>query len=275
MRVAIIGGYGQMGIWFSNFYKSQGHSVIISGRDRGKASLTAKKLGVDAAESNRKAVDGADLVIVSILPEHFERVVKEIAPRIKTNQKVIDITSVKEYPVRIMHRYIRNATVLGTHPMFGPSANRQGQNFILTPTNAKETRYAKELKRYLTSKGFSVRIMTPQKHDAVIGMVLSLTHFIGLVTADSWKELGVERYMKTSSTSFRFLSEFVKSIVDSNPSLYSYLQMDVPDARRSRRIFIKTANSWIRLIERRDRKNFSRKMAQLSGYVNSIQKNWK
>jgi hypothetical protein len=43
------------------------------------------------------------------MADNFEEVVKEIAPHIEKEQKVIDITSVKEEPVRIMHKYLKNA----------------------------------------------------------------------------------------------------------------------------------------------------------------------
>lgn len=275
MKIAIIGGYGQMGEWFARFFKEQGFDVVISGRNYYKCISMAKRLGVKPAPSNIDAVKDADIVIVSILPHAFEEVLKEIAPHIKSGQKVIDVTSVKVFPVKLMHKYIKNAIVLGTHPMFGPSARKEGQNFILTPTNAKEKRYAKELGAFLGKKGFKVSVMSPQDHDSMIGMVLSLTHFIGLVTADSWKSLGVDRHMRTSSTSFRFLSDFVKSVVDSNPDLYSYLQMEVRDAEKAERVFIKTAENWTRMIRKKDRRNFSKKMRSLSDYVQDIQSNWK
>ncbi len=274
-RIAIIGGYGQMGEWFSGFFKGEGYEVVISGRDYRRTAAMSRKLGVKAAKSNPEAVRGADIVMISVLPYSFEHVLREIAPHIRKGQKVIDVTSVKVLPVRLMHKYIKNALVLGTHPMFGPSADRRGQNFILTPTNPKERRYANELGKFLRKRGFNISIMSPQEHDSMIGAVLSLTHFIGLVTADSWRKMGVEKHMRTSSTSFRFLSDFVRSVVDSNPDLYSYLQMDVRDASKAERLFISTAEYWTAMIAKRRRRDFSRRMKALSRYVGDIQSNWK
>lgn len=275
MRIAIIGGGGQMGEWFSGFFKNAGYEVVISGRRYGKCVEVSRKLGVKAVRRNTEAVNGADIIMISVLPQHMENVLKEIAPHILENQKIIDIASVKAVPVRLMHTYARNALVLGTHPMFGPSAMRENQNFILTPTSAREKKYASEFGKFLKKHGFKVRIMSPEDHDSMIGDVLSLTHFIGLVTADTWKRLGVDKHMKTSSTSFRFLSDFVKSVVDSNPGLYSYLQMEVPDTEKAERTFIESANRWAELVKSKNRKKFSTSMTTLSRYVNKIQRNWK
>jgi prephenate dehydrogenase len=267
MKVAIIGGAGQMGEWFSIFFKQQGADVVISGRNKAKAAEAAREMGVGYASNNVTVLNNADLVIVSVLPQSFEKVVKEIAPYIAENQQVIDITSVKEFPVAVMHKYIKKGVTLGTHPMFGPTAEKEGQNFVLTPTNKREAKFAREFKSMLSDSGFNVVITSPEEHDRMIAMMLSLTHFIGLVTADTWKQLHVDEHMETSSTSFRFLSEFVKSVVDSNAALYTYLQMDVEKAKDAEELFIKTSIAWRKMIESKNRARFSSKMDDLSRYI--------
>jgi prephenate dehydrogenase len=271
MRIAIIGGTGEMGQWFAAFFRAKGHSVVISGRHYKKCLRVARKLRVSAAKSNADAVKGADLVMVSVLMSGFKDVIKGIAPHLEKGQKLIDVTSVKEKPVQIMHKYIKNAVALGTHPMFGPSAKAAGQNFILTPTNSSEARFARELGRMLRGYKFRVRTLTPRKHDEMIGAILSLTHFVGLVTADAWRGLKIERYINTSSTSFRFLLQFAKSVVDSSPELYSYLQMDVPRVEAAERHFVVKAESWSWMIKQKRRSAFKRKMTALSKYLNGLE----
>lgn len=272
MRVAIIGGAGQMGEWFSRFFLRQGADVVISGRRRSRCIELSRRIKVRVARSNIDAVKGADLIIISVPIHSFEEIVKELGPHIKEGQRVIDITSVKAMPVRVMHRYIKKGEILGTHPMFGPSAKKEGQNFILTPTNARERRLAREMGRYLRSQGFRVHVMPPEKHDSIIGHVLSLTHFVGLVTASAWKELGIKNYADTTSTSFRFLFEFVQSVLDSNPELYSYLQMEVPKARAAELELVRESRSWLDLIKRQDRKEFAKRMLELRAYANEVKK---
>jgi prephenate dehydrogenase len=271
MRIAIIGGTGQMGRWFAILFKKKGHNVIISGRRYRKAARIAKELGISAAKTNRDAIGGADLIILSVLPPYLEGVLKEISPHLTNKQGVIDITSIKVVPVMLMHKHIRRSMILGTHPMFGPSAEAKGQNFILTPTNKPERSFAKKLGKMLSSYGFSVRITTPEKHDAAIGYILSLTHFIGFVTADTWKKLKIEQYMDTSSTSFKFLLGFAKSVVDSDPDLYSYIQMDVPTASKAESAFVKQSQMWVRMVGRKDRVRFKSRMDELSAYLERLE----
>ena len=271
MRVAIIGGYGKMGAWFSGFFKNSGHEVIISGRNVRKARKTARELGVRYSASNQKAVEGADMVVISVIVDQFEDVVRKLAPSIRPGQKVIDITSVKSVPVAIMKKYLPHADILGTHPMFGPGIKSpEGQNFILTPTNDKERHLARQIEKMLKSKGFKVIYTSPEKHDEAISRIMSLTHFVGFVTADSWKELEIEKFSNMGSTSFRLLKQFVNSVVDQSPEIYSYLPTGVPNVSKYEGVFANKARIWADMAGKRRRKELMKRMTQLKGYIKEI-----
>ncbi len=259
-----------MGQWFSKFFMLQGCKVTISSRGYAKCARVASRIGVSAAKSNIDAIKGADLVIISVMMQNFENTVEEISKHLERGQIVIDVTSVKVAPVKIMHRYIKENLVLGTHPMFGPSAEAKGQNFILTPVNGKEKAFALQFSKYLKSKGFNAILMAPSKHDQMIGAVLSLTHFVGFVTGDTWKELRIHKFINTSSTSFRFLKSFVESVVDSSPELYSYLQVGVPGAYSVEKLFVKKSLEWSELTRSKNQKKLERKMSVLRKYVSKL-----
>lgn len=271
MRIAIIGGSGQMGEWFSRFFTANGHTVIISGRNRKKCAALSKSVKVFVAKNNVEAVEGADLVIPAVLVGNMPAVLQEIAPHVRDDQIVMDITSVKALPVKMLHRYLKRGKLLGTHPMFGPSAPSKGQNFILTPTNTEERKTAKFVARLLKPGGFNIIVMSPRKHDEMIGIIMSLTHFVGLVTAASWKKLKIERYMKNGSTSFNFLFRFAKSVVDSNPELYSYLQMSVPTVNYAEDIFLENAKKWSDMVKKKKRTEFIADMKDLSDYLDRLE----
>ena len=269
-RVAIIGGYGLMGQWFARFFSSKGCTVVISGRSRARSVSAAKKLGVIAAKSNREAILGADLILISVMADRLDRVLRDLSPRFEEGQKVIDITSVKSIPVKLLHKHVRKNISLGTHPMFGPSAQAKGQNFILTPTSSREREFANELRTYLRRSGFNVIVMSPQKHDNMIGAMLSLTHYVGFVTGDTWRSLKIHKFMGTSSTSFRFLESFVKSIVDASPELYSYLQVGVPNVHKVENEFARISREWAELTRRKDRKRLKSRMYRIERYLSRL-----
>lgn len=254
MRVAIIGGAGKMGQWFTKFFLDQDASVIVSGRTQEKLLKVKRKFGVEITD-NINAVKKADRVLVCVPIETFEDVVKEIHSHVKPNQVIMDICSIKEFPVKIMHKYITKGTTLGTHPMFGPSAKSiKDQNFILTPTNPREEQFANEFKTWLEKRKAKVTIMQPRKHDEMMSIVLGLSHFVGMVACDTL--LSGSDYAETikiSGSTFKLLSMLAETVASQDPDFYATLQITLPSVEKNERLFYEKAGDWLDMVRRKDK----------------------
>jgi prephenate dehydrogenase len=224
----------------------------------------ARELGC-ACASNEEAVRQADAVILSLPIDRFETIVREIAPSVRHGQYVFDITSVKSRPVEIMHKYLGGCRVLGTHPMFGPGADGiAGQRFVLTPTDDAEESLAIQIRGYLDDRGAAVAIMSPAEHDELMSIVLGLSHFIALVSADTLLSMGkLKESAGVSGTTYRLLLTLAEAVISEDPDFYSSLQMSLPGMARMEEIFLAKADSWLELVRHGDRENFSRRMSYL------------
>ena len=264
MKAAIIGGSGKMGQWLAHHLLQEGIEVVITGRNREKLSATGKKLGTPVA-TNAEAVKQADVVIISVPPDNFESVVKEIAPFARQQQIFLDVTSIKTKPVEVMHRYINAGTILGTHPVFGPGAkSASNQNFVLTPTNEEEAILAGKTRQYLEERGAHVSIMTPQEHDQMMTVVLGLAHFIAIVSADTLLEFEKFQEMKKiGGTTFKVLYTLVESVILEDPELYASLQMSFPNIKEIEGLFQFKTKIWADMVKNDDRQGFIRKMNTL------------
>jgi prephenate dehydrogenase len=264
MKVAIIGGAGKMGQWFAVRLLQDGAQVVITGRNQKKLTAAGKKLGVPIA-TNVAAVKQADVVIISVPPETFEPVVKEIGPYARDGQIFFDVTSLKTKPVEIMHRYLGKGTILGTHPVFGPGAkSASNQNFVLTPTNEEEAMLAGKTRQYLEERGANVSIMTPLEHDRMMTVVLGLAHFIAIVSADTLLSLEkFEEMKKLGGTTFKVLYTLIESVISEDPELYASLQMSFPDITDVENLFQSKTKLWADLVKNDDKKEFVRKMTSL------------
>jgi prephenate dehydrogenase len=263
-QVAIVGGYGKMGRWFARALLGEGLQVVIAGRDRIKLEQAARELGCVYA-SNEEAVKQADAVILSVPIDSFETTAREIAPSVKPGQYVFDITSVKAQPVEIMHKYLSGCRVLGTHPMFGPGAGSiVGQRFVLTPTNIEERELAATVQRHLEERNAKVAVMSPTEHDELMSIVLGLSHFIALVSADTLLELGKLKESETvSGTSYRLLLTLAKAVISEDPGFYSSLQMSLPGTAKIEEIFLAKARNWANIVKGSDVKSFAQRMNDL------------
>ena len=262
MRIAIIGGAGKMGRWFANFLLKDGKEVVISGRTEKKLLEAKQQLdGIEVA-TNVEAVKSAEVVLVSVPIDSFGEVIEEICPYISPKQAIIDITSIKVFPVETMHKHIKTGLVLGAHPMFGTRArSMRNQNFVLTPTNDDERALAQKVKEYLESKGARVTLMTPREHDEMMAIVLGLSHFIAIVSADTLLSFDkLEQTRRVAGTTYKVLLTLVEGVISADPKFYATLQMYLPNMVEIEKLFQRSSKTWADLVKNKDSQEFIRRM---------------
>ncbi len=262
MKVAIIGGSGKMGKWFARFLVNEGIDVTITARNEDRLREAAEHLGVEATADMSRAVNGAEFIVLSVTIDNFEEAVRELQPLLAPDQTVLDITSIKEAPVEIMHKYLGKGLVLGTHPVFGPGAKGvRNQNFVLTPTNRPEVELADKIRSYLEKRGARVSLMTPREHDEMISVILGLAHFIAIASADAL--LNFDRLKQMASIAgptYKVLLTLAESVITEDPELYASLQMNLPGITEIEDLFLKSSQTWADIVRNRDKDGFVRRM---------------
>jgi len=272
MRVAIIGGSGKMGRWFADFLLKEGKEVIITGRNEGKLLEAKRQLGVEATTNNVEAVKSADAILLSVPIANFEEVVEQVSPYTRPEQVIIDITSVKVFPVETMHKHIKTGLTLGTHPVFGPGAKSiTNQNFVLTPTNERERTLAQKVEEYLETRGAKVALMTPQEHDEMMAVILGLSHFIAIVSADTLLSFdGLKQMGTISGITYKMLLTLVESVISEDPELYASLQMSLPNMMEIEELFQQRVKTWAGLVKNKDRQEFVKRMSALRSRLEEV-----
>jgi prephenate dehydrogenase len=250
-----------MGRWFANFLLKDGKEVVITGRNERKLLEAKQELGVEVA-TVAEAAKSADVILISVPIDNFEPVVREIQPYIRPRQVVIEITSIKVLPVEIMHRHIKAGLTLGVHPMFGPGASSVvRQNFILTPTNEDEEALAQKIREYLERREARVTLLTPEEHDEIMAVILGLSHFIAIVSADTLLSLGNLKQMEAiGGTTYKLLLTLVGSVISEDPDFYASLQMNLPNMSKIEELFQRNSETWAELVENKDQRQFIHRM---------------
>ena len=263
MRIAVLGA-GKMGVWFAKFFLTEGYSVVVADRKKEKLTKLKKDLAVETADF-AEAVENADRVLICVSISAFEEIVKKISPAIRDGQIVMDICSIKDFPVKTMHKHLKGGLVLGMHPVFGPgSTTIENKTFVLTPTNRQEEAFAEDFKKWLETKKARVFVMPPQKHDQLMSVVLGLPHFLGLVACDTLLEQADYSETKdVAGTTYRMLFTLAEVAALENPELFASLQLSLPELEKIESSFIEKANEWLNLIKQKDRAAITSKMEQL------------
>lgn len=263
MRIAVIGA-GKMGVWFAKFFLAKDYDVVLADRKKEKLE-NLKDVLVDLTTNFQEAVSDADQIFLCVSIDAIEEVVKIISPVMREGQVIMDIASIKEVPVKTMHEYIKTATVLGTHPVFGPGSHGlKNKAYVLTPTTPQEKAFAEKFKVWLEQEKANVFVMTPKKHDELMSVVLGLPHFIGLVACETLLEQkNLPETKKVAGTTYRMLFTLAEATALETADLYANLQANLPELGKIEDLFMAKAQEWLSLIKKKDSVAMIERMEQL------------
>lgn len=261
-KVLILGGTGEMGQWFTRFFKERGYEVTVWGKG-GKTEI-ARKLEVPFASDREAAVLESDVVIVSVPINVTEETIAEIAPKMKAGSLLMDFTSIKVKPVEAMRKFApSDVEILGTHPMFGPTIRTiRGQTVILVPVKGRSEKWFPVIRKLFEESGAHVEITTAAEHDSLVSVVQGLTHFayISIGTTIDRLDFDVKKSRKFVSPVYDIMLDFVGRILGQNPYLYALIQMENPGILEVHKAFIRECEELSSLVRAHDEEGFVRKM---------------
>ena len=144
----------------------------------------------------------------------------------------MDTCSVKTYPVGLMEKYLpATASILGTHPMFGPdsaAAGVAGLPMILCPVRIS-ARDQESWRSFFSALGLAVTVMSADDHDREAAFTQGVAHYIGRVLSD----LGV-RKSPIGTVGYNKLLEIVQQTCNDPWQLFLDLQRYNPHTREMR-----------------------------------------
>lgn len=212
--VAIIGGRGKIGGVLAGLFADLGHRVLIA--------------DVDTDVRATEAAAAADVVVISVPIDATDAVIREVGPHVRADALLMDVTSVKEAPMRAMLEST-SASVLGTHPMFGPSVHTlQGQRVVLC--RGRGDAWADWIAQTFVARGLVITETTPQQHDRAMSVVQVLNHFQTQVLGLTLARLGVPLEETLRFTSPAYLLELYVAArhFAQSPALYGPIEMRNP-----------------------------------------------
>jgi chorismate mutase/prephenate dehydrogenase len=118
------------------------------------------------------------------------------------------------------------ASVVGTHPMFGPGVHTvQGQRIVLC--RARGDAWADWTRRTFEARGFAITETTPARHDRAMSVVQVLTHFQTQTLGLALARLGLPLEESLTFTSPAYLLELFVTArhFAQDPQLYGPIEM--------------------------------------------------
>jgi len=176
-KVGII-GYGRFGVVLADLF-SKKYKVLINDSNPDKN----KKVEYSSLEETLECF----LVFIAVPINSFEAVIQEIAKYKLYNTTIVDVCSVKVYPVDIMEKYLpKHVGIIASHPHFGPDSYTPFRELKTTLCQVRDTyKRFNELKEFFESQSIRIIKMTPDEHDRMAASSQGITHFIGRVLNES------------------------------------------------------------------------------------------
>jgi len=220
-------GIGLIGSSIARAVKAKGLAKTVTISSRSQETLDRAQqleLGTHYVHDAGKAVEGADLVIVSVPVGASGKVAEEIAPHLKQGAIVTDVGSTKASVVAQMLPHIpKGVHFIPGHPLAGtehsgPDAGFaelfQGRWCILTPVHGTDKDAKRKLAAFWEALGSKVDEMDTEHHDKVLANVSHLPHIIAyniVGTADDLETVTESEVIKYSASGFRDFTRLAAS----------------------------------------------------------------
>ncbi|MHC4392239.1 MAG: prephenate dehydrogenase/arogenate dehydrogenase family protein [Planctomycetota bacterium] len=259
VTVAIIGGQGGMGRLLQRLFGDLGHAVIVA--------------DVGTELSNVEAASAADVVCVCVPIEATEAVIAEVGPHVGPEALLMDVTSLKSAPVRAMLDATKasGASVVGTHPMFGPDIHTfQGQRLALCPGRGE--RWLNWVEHTFSARGLSITRTTAEEHDRVMALVQVLYHYrtqvMGLTMARFGRPLS--EVLGFTSPAYLLESYVTARHFAQDPDLYGPIEMRNPETAAVTAIFRETAAELADVLAAGDQERFRAAFEEVRTYFGAF-----
>ncbi|MBQ8594347.1 MAG: prephenate dehydrogenase [Oscillospiraceae bacterium] len=160
----------------------------------------------------------AELIIFALYPKVFMEWIEEYQKFLKPGALLTDVTGVKSSVVYKIQEMLRpDVEFIAAHPMAGKEVYGvqnsdpkifHGANYIVTPTEKNTEAAIEDCLELGRLMGFNrVSVLTPEKHDEMIGFVSQLTHCIAVSLMNCYDGEKLQDY---TGDSFRDLTRIAR-----------------------------------------------------------------
>lgn len=197
MKIVVV-GLGVIGGSFTMALKKAGYNEVY-GIDTNKESLEkAKRQGLikDGFISGEEILKDADFVVISLYPRLIKKFILDNEKNFKDGAVITDTTGIKKLFIEdVINVLPHNIDFIFGHPMAGREKKGidfasaevfSGANYIITPVERNKSENLDLVENLVYKLGFkSVRRITPEYHDEMIGYTSQLPHTLAVALVNS------------------------------------------------------------------------------------------
>ncbi|MDX1386568.1 MAG: prephenate dehydrogenase/arogenate dehydrogenase family protein [bacterium] len=235
-RIAIL-GLGLMGgcIALESKKRRLARKIVAYNRSASRRQWAKKKGWCQEVYADpRKAVLGADLVVLATPVKKIPRLAETIAGDLQAGALVTDVGSTKGMIVKELDRILpRDVQFVGGHPIAGREKTGiesaipglfEDRWWIFTPGPRRpgSGKALTRLRRWAQDMGAKTTTMTPAEHDQCLALISHLPHMVAYALVDSALKVKGGKNLRFAAGGFR---DFTR-IAGSSPQMWAEICLD-------------------------------------------------
>ena len=216
----LIDGLGLIGGSYAKALRKLGFKISAITLNQGDIDYAIQNGIIDEGftEPLPEVLEKAELIIFALYPKVFMEWIEKYQEFLKPGAILTDVTGVKSSVVYKIQEMLRpDVEFIAAHPMAGKEVYGvqnsdpkifHGANYIVTPTEKNTESAIQDCLELGRLMGFNnVSILTPEKHDEMIGFVSQLTHCIAVSLMNCYDGEKLQDY---TGDSFRDLTRIAR-----------------------------------------------------------------
>lgn len=160
----VVIGYGRFGELLASLLKKRGVKLAIIETDKLKARR-ARDEGYQLIDITK--IGEWDYIFLCVPISRLTETAKAIKPFVTKKHTIVDVCSVKQYPMDCLRATLPDASIVGTHPMFGPDSAQVGLagSRLALCSEPGSLEQAAAIRNFWQSYDINVIETTPDLHD--------------------------------------------------------------------------------------------------------------
>lgn len=262
-RITIIGA-GGMGSTFAKFFRDHSFNVFLYDSDKSKLKQKAEELNVGYELNMKNSVKSADLVMISVPIPITAKMIRNIAPHLKKNALLFDITSLKSEVYKEMQEVVQNYPVncLSLHPMFGPGISKF-ENYVMIFLKVGGTRnYNSKVENLISlfqNTGLKIKeLKTSKEHDKMMALTLGIPHMLNILFLNLLKraDKSLDELTNFTGTTFLLQKVFAESIIQREMKMFGEIQIGNKEFHKILDIFEEIIHDYKKTIQNENYSQF-------------------
>lgn len=232
MKKLTLIGLGLMGASIALNAKHAKLAETVVGHDINLNALqTAKEKNyIDIAESDlEKAVNHADIIIISVPVKQISAVFKTLDAYVGSSTVITDVGStklstlaaIKKYFARQANQFVPSHPIAGSERQGGHQPIQElfkGKKVILTPLDNTDKDALRKIENFWHQLGATTECMSAKEHDALLALTSHLPHLLAMALTNS----NTEKTLAYTGEGYKSFSRIAKA----NPNIWTDIFLD-------------------------------------------------